>query len=169
MLLQLLLPIFLLTALGCLLAKTRLIADGWQAGLTELTARLLIPAFLFSGSYKNGIPASVSWQVLAAFFIPLLALFLAAAYAFRRDAPRALAATYSNTVFVGIPVILQAFGPASLQYAFPIIAFHPVGVNAAALVQADGKNASVVSSAILLSSLLCTATIPLWISIVRTL
>jgi malonate transporter and related proteins len=296
MLLQLLLPIFLLTALGCLLAKTRLIADGWQAGLTELTARLLIPAFLFSGSYKNGIPASVSWQVLAAFFIPLLALFLVAAYAFGRDAPRALAATYSNTVFVGIPVILQAFGPASLQYAFPIIAFHgliafslyylaaphgsggakvgkalftalknpivtslllglalnmadvalpapvtgllallsgaalpcallalgaaltafklqgvletvtvvaaklivlpaavfavavfvfrlpapatavlvaiaacPVGVNAAALVQADGKNASMVSSAILLSSLLCTATIPLWISIVRTL
>jgi len=295
MLVWLLLPVFLVTALGCLLAKTKLIADGWQAGLTELTAKLLIPAFLFSGSYKNGIPPTVSWQVLAAFFIPLLALFLAAAYAFRRDAPRALAATYSNTVFVGIPVILQAFGSASLQYAFPVIAFHgliafslyylaaphgsgggkigkallaaiknpivtslllglalnfagvvlpqpvtgllallsgaalpcallalgaaltgfklqgvlptlatvaaklvllpaavlamalvfrlpeqatavlvviaacPVGVNAAALVQADGKNASLVSSAILLSSVLCIVTIPMWIWIVRTL
>lgn len=295
MLVWLLLPVFLLTALGCLLAKTKLIADGWQAGLTELTAKLLIPAFLFSGSYKNGIPPTVSWQVLAAFFIPLLAIFLLAAYAFRRDAPRALAATYSNTVFVGIPVILQAFGPASLQYAFPIIAFHgliafslyylgaphgsgggkigkalfaaiknpivtslllglafnlagvglpqpvtgllallsgaalpcallalgaaltgfklqgllptlatvvaklillpaavlamalfvfrlpapatavlvviaacPVGVNAAALVQADGKNASLVSSAILLSSVLCVVTIPMWIWVVRT-
>jgi malonate transporter len=300
MLFFLLLPVFLLTGLGCLLAKTRLLAQGWQDGLTELTAKLLIPAFLFSGTYKNGIAATLSWQFAAAFFLPLLLLFVLAVVGFRRDAgsaPRALAATYSNTVFVGIPVLAQAFGADSLRYAFPIIAFHgliafslyylaaphasggaarlfksllnavsnpivtslllglafnvlgvalpqpvsgilallsaaalpcallalgasltgfrlqnwpetaavviaklfllpgfvlamsayvfhlpapasavlvviascPVGVNAAALVQADGKNTSLVSSAILLSSLACIATIPLWIWIVRTL
>jgi malonate transporter len=297
-LLTLLLPLFLLTGLGWVLATTRVLASPWQAGLTELTAKIFIPAFLFSGAFRNGIPASVSWQVLAAFFLPLLLLFLAAAYGPGRDAagaPRALAATYSNTVFVGIPVLVQAFGPASLQYAFPVIAFHgliaftlyylaaphaggarlgpalanavknpivlslmlglalnalrvalpapltavlawlsaaalpcallalgaslagfrlhqplqtaatvaaklfllpacvlamatllfrlpppacavlvviaacPVGVNAAALVQADGKNTTLVSSAILLSSVLCVFTLPLWIWIVRAL
>ncbi len=295
----LLLPLFLLSGLGCMLAKTRVLAPGWQAGLTELTAKIFIPAFLFSGACKNGIPPTVSWQFLAAFFLPLLLIFLAAACGLPRNAdsaPRALAATYSNTVFVGIPVLAQAFGPDSLQYAFPVIAFHglvaftlyylasphaagsarliaslanavknpivlslmlglacnaaqlalpaplaailallasaalpcallalgaslatfrihnpletaatvaaklfllpacvlgmatlvfglaapatavlvviaacPVGVNAAALVQSDGKNPTLVSSAILLSSILCMATVPLWIWIVRAL
>lgn len=298
-LLTLLLPLFLMTGLGGVLARSRVLAPGWQGPLTELTAKVFIPIFLFSGAYRNGIPDTVSWQFLAAFFIPLLLLFVAAAYGLRRGeagAPRALAATYSNTVFVGIPVLTQAFGPDSLRYAFPVIAFHglvaftlyylasphagagsrlgaslfnavknpivvslmlglaanaaqvtlpapltgtlallasaalpcallalgaslaslrihrpletlavvcaklfllpacvlgmalmvfrlpppatavlvviaacPVGVNAAALVQADGKNPTLVSSAILLSSILCVATVPLWIALVRAL
>lgn len=295
MLLTLLLPIFLVSALGWILARPGVVASGWQAGLTGLTAKVMIPALLFSGAFKNGIPASVSWQFLAAFFVPLIALFLVAAYGLRRgpgSAARAFAATYSNTVFVGIPVLSQALGPHSLQYAFPIIAFHglvafslyylaapgskvlasllnavknpivvslllglachfaglvmpaplasvlamlsaaalpcallalgaslagfhilnwpetlgivfaklvllpafvlgmalcvfdipapavavlvlvaacPVGVNAAALVQSDGKNPAQVSSAILLSSVACTASLPLWIWLLRSL
>ena len=298
-LLSLLLPLFLLTGLGCLLAKTRVLGAHWQSGLNQLTAKILIPALLFSGAYRNGIPAAVSWQVLAAFFLPLLMLFLVAAFGLPRSparAERALAAIYSNTVFVGIPVLSQAFGEASLQYAFPVIAFHgliaftlyylaapsaggsgepltalantlknpvvlslmlglafnvlpvtlpaplamalawlanaalpcallalgaslavfrlhaplhsaatvlvklvllpacvlgmatlvlglappvtavlvviaacPVGVNAAALVQSDGKDTALVSSATLLSSMLCVLTLPLWIWIVRGL
>lgn len=289
----LLLPLFLLAGLGAALAQTPLLSSERQAGLNELTARLFIPALLFGGAYQTGIPAAVSWQFMTAFFLPLLVLFLMAAFTFRRDAPRALAATYSNTVFVGIPVLTLAFGADSLQYAFPIIAFHgllafslyyaaspgakgvaasllsagknpivislmlglacklgglelppvvtqvlailaaaalpcallalgaslarfrikswgeslavvlakllvlpacvyglavhvvslpapaaavlvviaacPVGVNAAAVVQADGKNPALVSSAILLSSLACVLTIPFWIGIARAL
>lgn len=293
MLFALLLPLFLMAGLGCVLARTGILAASWQSGLTELTAKVLIPAFLFSGAFRNGIPGSVTWQFLVAFFVPLIALFVAAAIA--RDsgsAPRALAATYSNTVFVGIPVLTQAFGSDSLQYAYPVIAFHglvaftlyylaspggnvagsllnavkspivislllglacnfvgltlpgalssvlamlsaaalpcallalgaslagfairswpetiltvvgklivlpacvlgmglcvfelpsaatavlvviaacPAGVNGAALVQADGKNPAQVSSAILLSSIACIATIPFWIWVVRAL
>ena len=295
MLLALLLPLFLMAALGWILARPGVVKANWQAGLTELTAKVLIPAFLFSGAFKNGIPASVSWQFLAAFFVPLIALFVVAAYGLRRgpgSASRALAATYSNTVFVGIPVLAQAFGPDSLQYAFPVIAFHglaafslyyltsprqnviasllnavknpivvslllglacnfagltlpapltsvlamlsaaalpcallalgaslasfrimswpetaatvfaklvllpalvlgmalcvfdlpapamtvlvvvaacPVGVNAAALVQSDGQNPAQVSSAILLSSIACMATLPFWIWVARAM
>lgn len=298
MLPSLLLPLFLLAGLGCVLARTGVMAPGWQAALAELTAKVFIPAFLFGGAYKNGIPAGASWQILAAFFLPLLLLFLALAWCARRDAAGAagaLAASYSNTVFVGIPVLAQAFGPDSLRYAFPVIAFHglvaftlyylaaprtggrsrlaaallnavrspvvlslmlglalnalpvalpvpvtailallasaalpcallalgaslaslrihnplatlatvlaklfvlpagvlgmalafglpapamavvvvlaacPVGVNAATLVQADGNNATLVSSAILLSSILCVATVPLWIALLRAL
>ncbi len=291
----LLLPLFLMAALGWVLARPGVVAANWQAGMTQLTAKVLIPAFLFSGAFKNGIPATVSWQFLAAFFLPLMLLFVVLAYGVRRgpgSAARALAATYSNTVFVGIPVLSQAFGPDSLQYAFPVIAFHglvafslyylaapgkkivasllnavknpivvslllglacnfagfalpsplasvlamlsaaalpcallalgaslasfrilswpetaatvfaklvllpafvlgmalclfdlpapamavlvvvgacPVGVNAAALVQSDGQNPAQVSSAILLSSIACMLTLPMWIWIVRAL
>lgn len=127
MLFTLLLPLFLLSALGCLLAKSRWLAPGWFAGVNELTVKLLIPALLFNGAYTNGLPAAISWQVLAAYYLPLLCLFLLVALAFKRadnHAGRALASTFSNTVFVGIPVLSLTFGAASLQYAFPIIAFH---------------------------------------------
>jgi malonate transporter len=127
LLLNLLLPLFLLSTLGWLLAKSRWLATAWIDGVNELTAKLLIPALLFNGAYQNGLPDAVSWQVLAAYYIPLLSLFVFVAFAFKRGenhAGRALAATFSNTVFVGIPVLSQAFGNASLQFAFPIIAFH---------------------------------------------
>ncbi len=127
MLFTLLLPLFLLSALGCLLAKSRWLAAGWLTGANELTVKLLIPALLFNGAYSHGLPAAISWQVLAAYYLPLLCLFLFVAFAFNRGdnrAARALAATFSNSTFVGIPVLSQAFGNTSLQYAFPIIAFH---------------------------------------------
>lgn len=126
MLAALLLPLFLIAGLGWLLARSRYLHQGWQSGLNEITAKVLIPVFLFSGAYKHGIPGTVSWQFLAAYFLPLIGLFVAAALLRREpgSVPRALAATYSNTVFVGIPVLSQAFGEGSLQYAFPVIAFH---------------------------------------------
>lgn len=288
MLATLLLPLFLLAAAGCALARSAWLKAGWQNGLTELTSKFLLPLFLFSGAYKNGLPATVSWQILAAFYVPLVLLFVLAAWGLRRDPGSAMAATYSNNVFVGIPVLVAAFGEASLQFAFPVIAFHtllnfllyflaqggaqrgrallaalanpivvslmlglaanflglvlpaalagalamvagaalpcallalgaslaslklhnaqagagvaavkllvlpgavlacatllavpsaalpvlvvmsacPVGVNAGVLVQAEGKDASVVNSAILLSSLACIATIPMWLWVV---
>lgn len=296
MLFALLLPLFLLAALGWALARSRWLAPGWQAGLGELTVKLLVPALLLNGAYTNGVSSSVPWQALGAYYLPLIGLFLLFAHIGRseRSAPRALAATYSNNAFVGIPVLVQAFGSDSLRYAFPVIAFHslvgftlyylsastpgqsgrlvrsvvaalknpivvslfigfalklagivlpgavlrmldmlsaaalpcsllvlgaslaglhaqrigeslalvttklvllpllvlalarylfelppaatavlvvmaacPVGVNAALVVQADGKDAAVASSAILLSSVACSATIPLWLWALR--
>jgi predicted permease len=124
MLLSLLLPLFLLAGLGALLVKTGWLGTSWAGGVNALTAKLLIPALLFNGMLKNGLPAAVSWQVLAAYYVPLLLLFGALAMWSGRDAARALAGTFSNTVFVGIPVLRQALGEASLQFAFPVIAFH---------------------------------------------
>lgn len=123
-LVALLLPLFLIAGAGCLLARTRWVLPAWQDGLADLTAKLLIPVFLFAGAYRNGLPASVSWQFLAAYYLPFVLLFGLALFVFRRDAGSALSAIYSNTVFVGVPVLVQAFGNGILQYVFPIIAFH---------------------------------------------
>ena len=121
MLFTLLLPLFLLSLLGYLLAKSNWLADAWFNGVNELTAKLLIPALLFNGAYKNGLPEVVSWQVFGAYYIPLLSLFMLVTFAFKHGdnyVSRALAATFPNTVFVGIPVLTQAFGNASFQYVF---------------------------------------------------
>jgi predicted permease len=123
----LLLPIFLLAGLGALLARLPWLKPGWHAGLTEVTAKFLLPCLLFASAWRTGIPPSVSWKVLCAFYLPLGLLFLAARLAYRgagSGAAAALAATYSNTVFVGVPVLVQVLGEGSLQFAYPVIAFH---------------------------------------------
>jgi predicted permease len=125
--LSLLLPIFLIAGLGALLARLDWLRPGWQVGVTELTAKFLVPVLLLGSTYRTGIPASLSWQVLGAFYLPLAVLFLGARLLLRGQrggAATALAATYSNTVFVGIPVLIHALGSASVQFAYPVIAFH---------------------------------------------
>jgi malonate transporter len=127
LLLSLLLPLFLLAGGGWALARSGWLATGWAAGAAELTVKLLLPALLLNGAYKSALPATLPWQPLAAFYIPLVALFLLLAFTGRdqpRSAARALAATYSNNAFVGIPVLVQVFGEGSLRHAFPVIAFH---------------------------------------------
>jgi predicted permease len=120
-----LLPVFLVAAIGALLAKLPWLRTGWHAGVTELAAKFLLPALLLVSSYRTGMPASMSWQVLCAFYLPLGLLFACARMlAGREAAASALAASYSNTVFVGLPVLVQAFGQDSLQFALPVIAFH---------------------------------------------
>src|SRR5205085_6824911 len=74
-----------------------------------------------------GIPPSLSWKVLCAFYLPLALIFLGTWLLAKRGEARAasaLAATYSNTVFVGVPVLIQVLGEGSLQFAYPVIAFH---------------------------------------------
>ena len=124
-----LLAVFVLAAVGAVLVRLSWLRGQWHGGLTELTAKVLVPALLLGGTYRSGIPAEVSWQVLCAFYLALGAMFFLARHAATRraaagGAAAALAATYSNTVFVGVPVLAQAFGADSLRFAYPVIAFH---------------------------------------------
>lgn len=123
----LLLPVFQLAGLGALLVKLPWLRPGWHTGVTELTAKFLVPALLFASAWRTGIPPSLSWKVLCAFYLPLGFLFAGARLFAGRagtGAAAALAATYSNTVFVGVPVLIQVLGEGSLQFAYPVIAFH---------------------------------------------
>jgi len=123
----LLLPVFLLAGLGALLVKLPWLRPGWHTGVTDLTAKFLVPALLFASAWRTGIPPSLSWKVLCAFYLPLALLFIGARLFAGRGgtgAAAALAATYSNTVFVGVPVLIQVLGEGSLQFAYPVIAFH---------------------------------------------
>jgi malonate transporter len=138
MLFTLLLPLFLLGGLGALISR-----HGWASGVNALAARLLIPALLFNGTYKHGLPADGAWQMLIAYYGALLLLMLGVGVILRRHddkAARALGAVYSNTVFVGVPVLGQVWGEGSLHYAYPLIAFHGlIGFTAYYLMAAGSK------------------------------
>lgn len=127
----LLLPLFLIAFLGYALSKFHWLKNDWSNGVGALTGKVLVPALLFHGAYKTGlVPATgldESWRTLVSFYGSLLFFFFLTLYAFKRtgnQASRALATTYSNTVFLGIPMLIQVLGNGSLQFAFPIIAFH---------------------------------------------
>ncbi len=123
----LLAPILILSGIGYLLVKSKLIQAGWEKASSELTTKLLIPCLLFLGMYEKGLPGDVSLSLLLAYFLPFLVHVGLMFLFFRKSEFRAqysFTSSYSNTVLVGIPVIVQALTEAALQYAFPIIAFH---------------------------------------------
>ena len=124
---QLLLPLFLLTSLGWLLRRAPWLGQQWPSGLSDICAKLLFPCLLFNGTYKTGIPDDVPLSALLTFYLPVIILFLLLMIFRRRKTDRAtvaLSATYSNNVFIGVPLLTRVLGAESLRFAFPIIAFH---------------------------------------------
>ena len=120
-------PLFALAGVGWLLARLGWLRPGWIEGAGDLTAKLLIPCLLFQGTAGHGLPSGAALLAVPAYFLPLLLVFLAVVRlrgGGLRPAARALACVYSNSVFVGIPVVIQALGEAALRHAFAIIAFH---------------------------------------------
>lgn len=126
MVLSVLLPLFLLPSLGWFFTKYPMRPNDWATGTRELTTYLLIPCLLFTGMYENGLPQDASLRLLLAFYLPLLLHFMVVWWFFRRHPARAallLGSHYSNSVYVGLPVVQAIVGDSGLQYLFPIVAF----------------------------------------------
>ncbi len=125
--LTLLLPLFLLTSFGWLLSKRNWFSAGWQQSLSDVCAKLLFPCLLFAGTYKTGIPDEIPRTALLTFYLPVVVLFTMLFFIRFRHTDRsvvALAANYSNNVFIGVPLLTRVLGVDSLRFAFPVIAFH---------------------------------------------
>lgn len=112
-------PIFALIAIGFLTVRTGLISRAASEGLSEFVFVLAIPALLFRTVATADLPNLNPGPYWAAYFIPLaLCWFLASlvARASGRDrverAVIGFSAAQSNTVLIGIPLILGVFGQA---------------------------------------------------------
>lgn len=120
-----LLPLFLLPSLGWFFSKYPMRPNNWAAGTREVTTHLLIPCLLFTGMYKNGLPHDAPLRLLLAFYAPLLLHFALMAWFVRRHPTQPallLGSHYSNSIFVGLPVVVAIVGEVGLQYLFPIVA-----------------------------------------------
>jgi len=123
----LLTPLILLSTTGWALAKFNIIGKSWIDGTGDLTSKVLIPALLLTGMYKNGLPTDASWKLLLSYYLPYISLFAIFVIVFWKNnlkAQLSFSAAYSNTVLIGIPVVIQVMGESGLAYALPIIAFH---------------------------------------------
>ncbi|MFC0267639.1 AEC family transporter [Kushneria aurantia] len=122
------LPIFGLIVLGYVLGWRRWLSHDSIGGLSWLTFRVFLPCVLLTGIARAPLGEALSPLLLVVYFVPALALFAGFNVwtHWRSGLPSAegLAASYSNNVLIGIPMISALFGPQGLVYLFALLALH---------------------------------------------
>lgn len=121
-----LIPVVTLIAVGLFAGRRGWVTAAGAKELTDLSFMVLAPALLFRTM------SQVRWHEInmapvALYFVAAMVLFaivIASLGASRRSAVMALAATFSNTVMIGIPLVTLAFGPSGLVYLFTLISMH---------------------------------------------
>lgn len=121
-----LVPVALLIAIGVFAGRRRWIGPVAVKDLSNLVFLVLSPALLFR-TMSTVDPRNVALQPLAAYFLAAFILFfgILAVRGFHREAAViGLAATFSNTFMIGVPLVSLAWGQAGLVQLFPLISVH---------------------------------------------
>ncbi|MDP3254998.1 MAG: AEC family transporter [Bosea sp. (in: a-proteobacteria)] len=144
------LPVFGLIALGYLARWTKLLRETTGEGLSDFVFVLAVPCLLFRTLATAEVPQTQPWGYWIAYFTGLAIVWalamLIASRVFARKGPELVvsgfAAAQSNTVFVGVPMILKAYGEAGAVPLGLLLAIHlPVTMTVATLL-AEGRTAS---------------------------
>jgi len=144
------LPVFGLIALGYLARWTKLLRETTGEGLSDFVFVLAVPCLLFRTLATADVPQTQPWGYWIAYFTGLaivwaLAMLIASRIFARKGSELVVsgfAAAQSNTVFVGVPMILKAYGDAGAVPLGLLLAIHlPVTMTVATLL-AEGRSAS---------------------------
>jgi hypothetical protein len=125
-------PVFGIAALGFVAVRLRIMDASNVKGLVLFVFNFAVPVLLFRSLSRVALPDDIPWGFLAAFYTGSITAYalglLAARTLFHRPLDQAaifaMSAAFSNTVFMGIPIILTAFGPEATLPLLLIIAFH---------------------------------------------
>lgn len=139
-------PLFILIALGFGAVRLRLMSGEASAGLSEFVFGMAIPALLFRTVATAEMPSVDPLGYWFAYFAALALVWMAAAFMARRlgrDPAEAtiigFAAGQSNTVLIGIPLILATFGEAGKVPIVLLVGVHlPLTMTIATLLIARG-------------------------------
>lgn len=121
-----LLPVVLLIAIGFIACHAGWMRAEATKDLGRLVFMVLTPALLFRTMSTVHVE-QLDYKPVAAYFAAVIALFLlmlALGRATQRATVLALAATFSNTVAIGVPLIGLAYGEAGMVSLFTIISLH---------------------------------------------
>ena len=130
--LDIVLPIFGLILCGYLIGRTRLIGAAGIAGLGNFVFYVAIPALLVRTLGRGGFPDDIDFGILGAYFggvalVAAPALLIGRALfriSFEEQVLFAMASVFANTVMIGIPLIVTAFGERGLVPILMIVAIH---------------------------------------------
>lgn len=141
-LLSIVLPTFGLIGLGWLAGQLKLLGNRAGDGLSDYVFLLAVPSLIFRTLSEGGAPADNPWGYWIAYFggvaVVWTAAMVLATRAFGRDRREAaihgFSAGQSNTVLVGVPLILEVYGDAGAIPLFLLLAIHlPIMMSAAAI------------------------------------
>jgi malonate transporter len=151
-LVDVILPVFLVVALGYGVVWRGWMGDATVDGLMNFAQNFAIPCLLFLAISQLDLAQAFSWQLLVSFYAGALTGFtaglLGARYLFGRDWEDAVAVgfvcLFSNSLLLGLPITERAYGPEALAANFAIIALHSpfcylVGIAAMEGVRARGQ------------------------------
>lgn len=149
-LLLIVLPVFGLIMIGYGSRRFGIVGNRTGDGLSDYVFTLAVPCLLFRTLSKADIPVVQPWGYWIAYFTGVLLCWtlamLLAKRVFQRSHTSAVtcgfAAAQSNTVLVGIPIILKAFGEAGAVPLALLLAIHLPVTMTAATVLAEGRQAS---------------------------
>jgi len=119
-------PVILLVAVGYISARVGWIRTEASKDLSSLVFAVLAPALLFRTMSMVHLE-QLDFRPLGAYFVAVLILFAGTLMVQgfgRRAAVLALAATFSNTVMIGVPLIGLAYGPNGLVILLTLVSLH---------------------------------------------
>ena len=130
--LKVILPVFLVIGTGYLSVWYKWLNAKNIDSLTSFAQNFAIPCLLFYAIAKIEIGEYFNLRLLVSFYLGALACFiigfLAAYFYFNRDKEESICigftCLFSNSILLGLPIMENAHGPASLGSNYAIIAFH---------------------------------------------
>lgn len=145
------LPIFIVIGLGFAASAGRVLGDRAADGLSDYVFVIAIPLLLFRTLSTADLPQVQPWPYWIAYFGALAMVWTAmtviARRAFGMAGPETVIMGFStcqsNTVFIGIPLILRAYGDAATVPIFLLIAINlPLTMAVATLLVESGDRGS---------------------------
>lgn len=146
------LPVFLLISVGYAAVRLGYLKDWTADALNMFAVRLAVPMLLFTAVADLDLASAFSPPLLISFYAGAFVSFaggiIVARRVFKRRPGEAVAVgfagTFSNSLFIGIPIIERAYGSETLTMAFGIVAMHApllyiVGMITMELMRRDGK------------------------------
>lgn len=139
------LPVFGVMLAGFIAARVGLLGERVADGLSDFVFTIAVPTLLCRTLATGGTPEADPWSYWLSYFTALAVVWMLAAAASRRwlgtagngetaastkdtanqeHAIAGFSAAQSNTVLVGIPLVLSAFGDAATVPVFLLLAIH---------------------------------------------
>jgi len=151
--LAIVLPVFGLIGIGYASRWTKLVTDRAGEGLSEFVFTLAVPCLIFRTLVRAEIPSVQPWGYWISYFVGVAVAWGVAMLLARRffglagigGVVAGFSAGQANTVLVGVPMILNAYGEEGAVPLFLLIAVHLPVTMTLATIMAEGRNASAMA------------------------
>jgi hypothetical protein len=123
----------LLVTAGYIAAKWQYLNQTTISQLSKLTFSYIIPAFLFHSMATANFTDMLAPEIFISFYGAVISCFLLCFFIYRRyssiatnadSALFSLSACYSNTMIIGLPILIAAYGDKAIAIIFLIMSFH---------------------------------------------
>src|SRR5919112_3212853 len=146
------LPVFGLIGIGYVARQTGFVSERVGEGLSEFVFTLSLPCLIFRTLVRAEIPTVQPWGYWISYFAGVAVVWFLATILGRRffglrgvsGVVAGFSAGQANTIFVGIPMILKAYGDEGAVPLFLLIAVHLPVTMTLATILAEGRQASPV-------------------------